>query len=180
MGAIDNLVVAPGVTLSGLDAFGQLQTIRNTSNFPSYPSVDGSNTTAGGANFVEMPGGTLVFTFAKPTQFFGAYLTGVQSNFFADSVTFSDGTSQSFALTAAGTSSSVGEIAFLGFTDAGKSISTITMTASSPSLYDAIGVDDVQFQTGLAAVPEPSSMVSILAGLGLIGMSVRRRALPKR
>lgn len=164
LGNVNNLAVAPGVTINGSDGNGNPQTIRNTTNFPSYPSVDGSNTTAGGSQFVEMFGGTLVFTFAHPTQFFGAYLTGVQTNFFSDSVNFSDGTAQTITLAGTGTSSGVGEIAFVGFTDAAKSITSITINAGVPaSGFDAIGVDDVSFQT---AVPEPSALaLCSIAGL---------------
>src|SRR6202034_3941257 len=89
-----SLTVAPGVTMTGKDVNGNNQTIRNSSNFPSFPSVDGSNTTPGGSQFVEMIGGTLTFTFATPTQFFGAYLTGVQDFGQTDTFTFSDGTSE--------------------------------------------------------------------------------------
>ena len=103
LGAFTNLTVATGVTINGTDINGAAQTIRNTSNFPAFPSLDGSNTTAGGSQFVEMQAGTLTFTFAQPTQYFGAYLTGVQTTYFNDSVNFSDGTSQSIVLGGVGT-----------------------------------------------------------------------------
>jgi hypothetical protein len=174
LGSFTNLTVASGVTMNGTDIFGNPQTIRNTSNFPSYPSVDGSNTTLGGSHFVEMQGGTLVFTFADPTQFFGAYLTGVQTNFFADTVSFNDGTSQSITLVGAGTSSNVGETAFVGFTDAGKLITSITINAGTIASADFIGVDDASYQTvAAAAVPEPATLT--LTALGLAGVVRRYR-----
>jgi hypothetical protein len=155
LGAFTNLSVAPGVTVNGTDLNGNPQTIRNTTNFPPNPTLDGSNTTAGGSQFVEMLGGNLTFTFANPTQFFGAYLTGVQTSFFADTVTFNDGSSQSITLAGAGTSSSVGEIAFVGFVDPGKLITSVSVVAGMPGTgQDFIGVDDVAFQS----VPEPSSL----------------------
>jgi hypothetical protein len=161
LGAFNNLTVAPGVAMNGVDLNGNAQTIRNTTNFPAAPSLDGSNTTAGGSQFVEMFGGTLTFTFARPTQFFGAYLTGVQTAFFTDSITFSDGTSQTISLVGAGTSSSAGEIAFIGFVDPGKLITSITINAGAPGPnsgtgQDAIGVDDVSYMP--AVVPEPCSL----------------------
>ena len=173
LGAFSNLTVATGVAINGTDFSGNAQTIRNTTNFPASPTLDGFNTTAGGSRFVEMIGGTLTFTFTTPTQTFGAYLTGVQTNFFTDTVSFSDGTSQAITLKGAGTTSSIGEIAYIGFTDAGKSITSITITAQGGGFYDAIGVDDVSFQ---AAVPEPASLalVGIAGVVGLVLARVRR------
>jgi hypothetical protein len=174
LGAFNNLTIAQGVTMNGTDLNGNAQTIRNTTNFPPAPSLDGSNTTAGGSQFVEMIGGTLTFTFAKPTQFFGAYLTGVQTNFFPDSITFNDGSPQTITLLGTGTSSSRGEIAFIGFVDAGKSITSVTVNASNSAGADAIGVDDVSYQ----AVPEPSSLTlcAIAAAPALWYAWTRRRA----
>lgn len=171
LGSFTNLAVAPGVTMNGTDSFGTPQTIRNTSNFPAAPSLDGTNTTSGGSHFVEMVGGNLVFTFTNPVQFFGAYLTGIQTNFFSDRITFNDGSAQSFTLAGTGTSSGVGETAFFGFTDAGRSITSITITTGDANSGDFIGVDDVSYQ--VAAVPEPTTLT--LLGLGLAGVIARHR-----
>lgn len=180
VGSFHNLTVAPGVSINGTDAAGVDQTIRNTSNFPTNPALDGYNTTAGGANFVEMVAGNLVFTFSNPTQFFGAYFTGVQTTFFTDTITFFDGTSQSITIPG---SVSAGGVAFTGFTDAGALISSIKVTAGTVGpggAGDFIGVDDVRFQTGpsTAPVPEPSTIISagmaVIMGLGYV---VRRRKL---
>jgi MYXO-CTERM domain-containing protein len=161
--------------MNGTDLNGNAQTIRNTTNFPPAPSLDGSNTTAGGSQFVEQMGGTLTFTFAQPTQFFGAYLTGVQTSFFLDSITFNDGTSQSISLVGTGTSSSMGEIAFIGFVDAGKSITSITINAGAPGTgQDFIGVDDVSYQVP-TTTPEPASLTLALIGAGLAGLAGWRR-----
>jgi hypothetical protein len=174
LGSFNNLVVAPGVSINGLDFQNLNQTIRNTSNFPANPALDGSNTTPGGSKFVEMQGGTLTFTFAQPTQFFGAYFTGIQTVFFTDSITFNDGTSQTVNILAPGTTSSLGATVFVGFTDAGKSITSITINAGIPGNpgagFDDIGVDDVRFQSAPPAVPEPSSLALLsLGGLTLAG-----------
>jgi hypothetical protein len=175
LGSFTNLGVTPDVSMDGTDHNGNPQTIRNTSDFPSFPSVDGSNTTAGGSFFVEMQGGNLVFTFAQPTQFFGAYLTGVQTNFFADSVSFNDGTNQSITLAGAGTSQLHGETAFVGFTDAGKFITSVTINAGSPNGgFDDIGVDDVSVQS-----PEPSTLVMATIVFGILGIApLCKRLIP--
>jgi hypothetical protein len=177
LGSFSNLTIAPGVTMNGSDFNSANQTIRNTSNFPPAPQLDGYNTTPGGANFVEMIGGTLTFSFTTPIQAFGAYFSGIQTNFFADTITFSDGTSQTLPIPGAGTSSSIGALDFIGFTDVGKSITSVTVNAGSPpNGSDFIGVDDVRFQAVRA--PEPASLAifgTALAGFGLIRR--RRRFL---
>jgi hypothetical protein len=176
--SFSSLTVAPGVSLSGTSAFGTNQSIRNSSNFPAAPTLDGFNTTSGGKNFVEIEGGTLTFTFASPTQFFGAYLTGIQTYFFTDTVTFSDGTSQTLDIPGAGTSGSVGAEDFVGFTDAGKSISKITINAGSfLAGYDDIGIDDVRYQSGpvSSVTPEPDSIVLMLTGCLGLAAGIRRR-----
>jgi hypothetical protein len=161
LGSFTSLLVAPGVTISGTDHLGNNFTINNTFD-ASFPALDGYNTTSGGAKFVEMMGGNLTFTFTSPVQFFGAYLSGVQ-NFLQDTMTFNDGTSQTINIPETGTSSSVGELAFVGFTDAGKSITSVTISAGT-NAWDAIGVDDVRYQSAASTTPEPASMMLFLTG----------------
>jgi hypothetical protein len=182
LGAFSSLLVSPGVTITGSDVNSSNQTIRDTSNFPSGPTLDGYNTTSGGANFLEMQGGTVTFTFANPTQFFGAYFSGIQSAvFFADTITFSDGTSESISIPGVGTSGSIGALDFVGFTDAGKSITSITINAGIPgdpgAGFDDIGVDDVSYESAASTptVPEPDSIALMLTGCLGLAAGIRRR-----
>ncbi len=178
VGSFSSLGVAPGVTLTGAAYSGANQSINNTPNLPGDPSLDGFNTTPGGSNYAEMLGGSLTFSFSSPTQFFGAYLSGVQTYFYQDVFTFSDGTSQSIDAPGAGTSSGTGALDFVGFTDAGKSISSVTIYAGSASTgADFIGVDDVQYQGTpvVATTPEPGSLVLVLSGVASLGAGYYRR-----
>ena len=172
LGAFTSLPVASGVTASGPSGLS----INNVPNFPSAPAVDGFNTTPGGAQYIEDQAGTLTITFATPVQFFGAYLTGLQALFAQDTITFNDGTTQTINALETGTSGSVGAVNFLGFTDAGKLISSVTITSTNGGSTDYIGVDDVMYQTG---VPEPASMTLVLAAfLGFVFIwQVKRRSL---
>jgi hypothetical protein len=182
LGSFSNLTIALGVTLNGTDINGNNQTIRDTSNSPSFPTLDGYNTTPGGANFVEVQAGILTFTFSSGVEAFGAYFSGIQDFYPSESITFSDGTSETIGIPETGTSGSVGALDFVGFTDAGKSITSITLNAGSASVGgDYMGVDDVRFLTTPTATgaPEPSSIgmaVSGLAALGFVGLRRRRAA----
>jgi hypothetical protein len=176
VGSFSSLTIAPGVALTGADVNGLDQSIRNTSNFPSGPTLDGYNTTASGANFAEIQGGTLTFTFSTPVDAFGAYFSGIQTFFFPDVITFSDGTSQSLLIPGVGTSGSVGALAFAGFTDPGKQISSITInTGSQDAGWDDIGVDDVRFASAGSGTPEPAAWALMLLGFGGIGAAIRGR-----
>jgi hypothetical protein len=184
IGSFSSLTAAPGVTITGSDVSLSNQSIRNTSNFPAGPTLDGFNTTSGGANFLEMQGGTVTFTFTTPTQFFGAYFSGIQSAvFFADTVTFSDGTTESISIPGVGTSNSVGALDFVGFTDIGKLITSITINAGLPGVpgagFDDIGIDDVSYMSSsvvtTSAVPEPDSIALMLTGCLGLAAGIRRR-----
>ena len=176
LGSFTSLVVAPGVTISGADEFGDPLFISNTPNYPASPQLDGFNTTPGGSQYVEVTAGTLTFTFANPIQFFGAYLTGVQSPYFyQDTITFSDGTSQTIDIPGTDSGSS-GAVDFVGFTDAGASITSVSINSGvvGPGGYgDYIGVDDVNFQ--VTTTPEPGSFALVLTGILAIGCERLRR-----
>ena len=138
LGPFSSLTAANGVTITGTDLNGNNLYVSNTPNFPSSPQLDGFNTTPGGANYVELMAGTLTFNFANPVQYFGAYLTGIQANFFQDTITFNDGSTETINVPNANTDGSDGATDFVGFTDAGTAISSITITSGVPARVDSV------------------------------------------
>ncbi len=166
LGSFTNLTVAPGVTINGTSLGGDPQTIVNTP-FATPDSLFGYNTTAGGSQFVQLLGGTLTFSFATPIDAFGAYFTGVQEG--GEIITFSDGSSQSIPLISLGDE---GGVEFLGFTDFGKSIASVTINVSN----DIVGVDDVRYLTAaIAPVPEPSTWGLLATVFVAMVLGLRRK-----
>jgi hypothetical protein len=154
-------------TVTGANVNGNDQSIVNTtSNINITPPCSnascGYNTTPGGSNFLLLFGGTATFSFSGGTDAFGAYLSGVQNA--GETITFSDGTSQSVNIPNPGFD---GGTTFVGFTDAANSIASITINVNN----DIVGVDDVRYITD--PVPEPASLA--LLGGALAGLALTRR-----
>lgn len=131
LGSFDKpLLVAPGVTV-GVGA-----SIRNTPDTPE--AAYGYNATPAGTRWLSLTGGSLTFTFSRPTKAFGAYFSGIQAG--GETITFNDGSLQSVSLPNLGER---GGIAFVGFTD---TIAVSSITIHAPG--DLIGIDDIRFLGG--------------------------------
>jgi hypothetical protein len=168
LGSFTSLLIAPGVTLTGTGT-----SINNVPNFPSAPTLDGYNTTPSGAQYAELLGNILTFHFTTPVQAFGAYFTGLQSFYFQDTVSFNDGTSQVINMPETGTGAGVGSLDFVGFTDFGASITSVSITSGNGS-GDFIGVDDARFlAVPSTTVPEPITLS--MFGAGIAGVAALRR-----
>jgi hypothetical protein len=137
----------------------------------TFGNLYGFNTTPGGSKWLGFPEGSATFSFASPTQSFGFYLTGVQTLFSSSiDVTFSDGSSQDLNAPI----NVNGGASYFGFTDAGKSIASVTITNIG---NDAWGIDDVTYNSSPVATPEPASicLMGMGIGMGLAGYGWRRR-----
>jgi len=153
-----------GVTISG----------GSITNTPVCVPLCGFNTTLGGQNFLALNGGTATFTFSSPISAFGMYITGLQTDLVPqETLTFSDGATQTINTP----TSTGGGGAFVGFTDVGQSISSVTYNATN----DIVALDDVRFgnASAVSAVPEPSTWAMMLLGFAGLGfMAYRRKSEP--
>ncbi|MFO0961149.1 MAG: PEP-CTERM sorting domain-containing protein [Isosphaeraceae bacterium] len=163
LGTFTNLVAAPGVTITSQNNAAGVVTGDDV--------ILGYNTTAGGSRFLQDsatgdPSG-FNFTFATPIQAWGAYFTGVGTSSGTVTIRFNDGTARSY--TVAGSTS--GGVQFWGFTDAGRSISSVSALLVGGT-GDVWGLDDIRF----VAVPEPASVLMAGMGLACVGWIARRRS----
>lgn len=141
------------------------------SGFGCAPALCGFNTTAGGSRAYSGRSQTVTFSFAQPISAFGAYFTGVE---LADTVAFNDGSAQGTVIPGV---LGVGGVSFVGFTDAGKSFSSVSVTLRQGTLGDHIGIDDVRFA---ATVPEPGEWALLGAGLAGLVLLGRRAGRERR
>ncbi len=172
VGPYTSLLVAPGVTLTGSDIEGVIRLLKIRSTRAFLPGrIHDVWRIAIRRNEWWKPG----FHLTTPVQFFGAPFYLVSGDFVQDTYTFSDGSSETIDVPEGGTSNSIGELVFVGFTDAGKSITSVTINAGT-SGFDAIGVDDVRYQSAAStAAPEPASAAMLLTGVFGLTLWSRRR-----
>jgi hypothetical protein len=132
----------------------------------------GFNTTPGGSNFYSVDGGTATFTFSSAINAFGMYVTGLQTDSVPqETLTFTDGSSQTINTP----TSTGGGGAFIGFTDLGKLISSVSYNATD----DIVALDDVKFGSVTTAVPEASTWAMMILGFAGIGfVAYRRKSKP--
>jgi hypothetical protein len=167
VGTFTTLTAAPGVTVTGGNAANppQPQSIQDTPQGAS--AAFGYDTTAGGSHFLYLEGGTATFTFATPIDAFGAFVTGVQE-LSTETITFSDGSLQTVSIS--NPDPARGGALFVGFTDAGQAISSLTIFAN----IDAVGIDDVRYVSAAPGnVPEPGT--GLLIAAGALAILTRRR-----
>ena len=163
--ANQTITLNANVSVSGSGGLGI-----DISNTPRGSAIYfGGNTTPGGSQWLDVDAGTATFTFVRPIQYFGAYLGGLQgSNVGQETITFSDGSSQTVTVNIPLLSSG---FAFVGFTDA--NAQALISSVSVNVLSDTISIDDVRYGP-LSAVPEPASG-ALLGGVFLVGLIARMR-----
>jgi hypothetical protein len=167
-------------TALGLGVTATQSGVLGTASIATGGSVTaGYNTTAGGSKYLSfLPGTTplqttqgYLLSFATPIQAFAAFFTGVGSASGTLQLSFSDGTNQTLTVQSSG---NTGGISYFGFTDAGKSISTISLLFNNQrSINDSFGIDDISF---VSAVPEPDTFLPLAALASAFGfLALRKR-----
>ncbi len=157
-----NRTLAPGVTATWFNQSGL-----TVDEFPSV--ITGYNTTASGSKFAQVtpintgiPNG-VTFSFATPIQSWGAFFTGVGTSGGNVILSFNNGTSQIQNVLG----SPNGGVSFLGFTDSGRSIASITIQRNQGG-NDIFGIDDMRY----VAIPTPALLPGLI-GMGIA--AIRRR-----
>ena len=141
----------------------------STTNNSGCGALCGFNTTPGGQFFYLLEAGSATFTFSTPINAFGMYITGLQTDLVPqETLTFFDGSQQTINTP----TSTGGGGAFVGFTDFGQSIVSVTYNATN----DIVSLDDVLYSgASVSSVPLPGALPLFATGLGALGLLGWRR-----
>lgn len=147
-----------------------------TTNNSGCGALCGFNTTAGGAFFRSVFGGSVTFSFTSPVDSFGFYVNGLQTDLVPQqTIVYTDGSSVTSTLNMPPAINGGG--AFFGFIDFGNMISSVTFNATN----DILGFDDLRFgraenNPNPTSVPEPGAFG--LFGFGLLGVWMATKKRP--
>lgn len=171
-----NLAVGAGVTLTVTGNPHGAISAQSNATF-----LHGFNTTAGGANWLQMfpafessTGASATFTFATGIQGFGFFMTDAQETFPGDiTVTYTSGATEVLGVAE---NDDTGGVAYFGFYDPSASIESVTINGGGTAVTrDLWGLDDVRFIT-TASVPDGGTTLALL-GCALAGVGALRRKL---